>query len=149
MKMTDKKSQHRVSLRKAFAKPTSVKRPNSMIRIIHGYMAKHFRKPAKDVIIDMDVNNTIWKGSKSTLPRRLDVDVVTNEGKVYVFMRGSKKADEVGKKAEKAPKAVKETTKEAEKEGEAKPAVDKKEKKMKASTQKVTKESRARTPEEH
>lgn len=151
MKMTDKKA-HRIPLRKAFAKPTSVKRPNSMIHLIHAYMAKHFRKPAKDVVIDPEVNNMIWKDSKSNLPRRLDVDVVLNEGKVHVFKRGSVKADEVGKKATKVeskPTAEKDSKETAEEKKDEKAVVDKKEKKMRATKPKVVKETRLRTPEEH
>ncbi len=123
MFMAVERKSHVIPLRRAFSKPSSVKRPNSMIRIIERFMKKHFRKMPKDIIIAPEVNEKIWENSKNRLPRRLDVDVVEHENRAYVFLRGSKEAEKVGLKKDKKeakPAAKKEAGKDAEPKEEGK-----------------------------
>lgn len=148
--MAIERKEHTIPLRKAFSKPTSVKRPNGMIRLIFQYMAKHFRQKPENVIIDPEVNGAIWKNSKNSLPRRLNVDVVTKEGKYFVFLRGSKKAEELGKTPASKEKPTKEEKVESKPVEEKKEkVVDKKEKKAMSAKPKVSKEGRPRIAEEH
>lgn len=147
--MTIERKEHTISLRQAFNKPSSVKRPNGMIRLIFKYMAKHFRQKPQNVIIDPEVNAAIWNNSKSSLPRQLSVDVVTKDGLYYVFLRGSKKAELVGK-AKEAPKAAAKVEKvESKEEEKTEKVVDKKEKKALTEKKKIVKEGRPRIAEEH
>ena len=107
-------------------KAPKAKRARRAITLLKRFAFKHFRMGEENVLISQAVNEAIWKRGREKIPRKIEIKVVEEEGKVNIYLKDEKIAKP---KKEEKTKEKKEETKE---EKEAKEEIEKKKKEKKA-----------------
>ena len=86
-----------ISLQKVYDNKPRTRRANHAITVVYDFFKKHARKDKKDIIISSEVNECIWARSIQKPPRKVEVSIKTDNGKIYVFLKDSKAFKEFGK----------------------------------------------------
>ena len=86
-----------ISLQKVYDNKPRTRRANHAITVIYDFFKKHARKDKKDIIISSEVKECIWARSIQKPPRKVEVSIKTDNGKIYVFLKDSKAFKEFGK----------------------------------------------------
>ena len=136
--MKGDKAEYVIPLRQAFNTPRS-RRADKAIFLIREFVKKHTRAAEKDIAISNEVNQYVWKQSRSSIPRKIDAVLRREDKRVFVFLKGGKeielrtaKVEEPKEKKKKEAKPKKEEKKpegKAEAKAEAKPGAKPEEKK--------------------
>jgi ribosomal protein L31E len=106
-----------VPLQKSF-KTSRFKRANKAVFLLKEFVRKHKRVGFNDIIISREVNEAIWSKGMQGIPRKIEVQLIEEEGKVRVFLKDSRELKKVEKKEKKPLK--KEEVKKEEKESKKK-----------------------------
>lgn len=94
-----------IPLDKVYTNKPRTRRADNAISVIYSFMKKHTRKDRKDIVLSNEVNEYVWKRSIQKPPRKIEVSLRNEDGKVYVFLKDSKAFKEFRKahESKKAP----------------------------------------------
>ncbi len=114
-KQKPKTKEFTVSFSKVFFFPKG-KRARKAIQFLKKFMFKHFRAKEEQVVISDLTNREIWKNGFQKIPRKIQIQVLSEDNLFYVFLKGEKLPEK--KKEEKDEKQPKEKPKVSEEEKE-------------------------------
>lgn len=124
-----------VSLKEATNR-SFTKKADKAVLTLKRFILKHTRNP--NIVLTEEVNHFLWQNSKFKVPKKIEVTLKENGGRVLVYLKGSKRIEEDAKKAaakkeEKKDLAEKAKAKAKELEEEQKKKLAEKKAKEKAS----------------
>lgn len=117
--MKGDKAEYVIPLRQAFNTPRT-RRADKAIFLIREFVKKHTRAAEKDIAISNEVNQLVWKQSRTNIPRKIDAVLKRDNKRIFVFLKGGKEMDLKTVKAEE-PKDKKKKDKDAKQKKEEKP----------------------------
>jgi len=130
-----------VSFERLYRLPRS-HRAKRAIKEIRKFLGKHKRAKKEQIVLAKEVNEKVWEQGYYNIPRSVEIEVLDDAGKFFVFLRGSKqlqeKLEEI--KKEKKKKEEKKKEKEEKKGKEAKETKEAGEEKEEKDKEKVEKE---------
>jgi ribosomal protein L31E len=86
-----------ISLKEATNRSFS-KKANKAVLTVKRFIIKHTRNP--NIVLTEEVNHFLWQNGKFKVPKKIDVTLKENGGRVLVYLKGSKRIQEDLKKAE-------------------------------------------------
>lgn len=86
-----------ISLKEATNRSFS-KKANKAVLAVKRFIIKHTRNP--NIVLTEEVNHFLWQNGKFKVPKKIDVTLKENGGRVLVYLKGSKRIQEDLKKAE-------------------------------------------------
>lgn len=116
--MKGDKAEYVIPLRQAFNTPRT-RRADKAIFLIREFVKKHTRVPEKDIAISNEVNQLVWKQSRTNIPRKIDAVLKREDKRIFVFLKNGKEMALRAPKVE-APKEKKKKGKEAKEKKEEK-----------------------------
>jgi len=110
-------SNYIVPLKEVFVKCPRGQRAKKAIAFLKKFIRKHKRVPLESISISQELNESIWERGIHNIPRRLEVELLEEEGRIIAFLKGGKELKEWEKAKKERKKAEEEKAKErAEKE---------------------------------
>ena len=74
------------------------KKADKAVLTLKRFILKHTRNP--NIVVTQEVNHFLWQNSKFKVPKKIEVTLKENGGRVLVYLKGSKRIEEDVKKAE-------------------------------------------------
>lgn len=74
------------------------KKANKAVLAVKRFVLKHTRNP--NIVLTEEVNHFLWQKSKFKVPKKIELTLKENGGRVLVYLKGSKRIEEDLKKAE-------------------------------------------------
>ncbi|MBU1120258.1 60S ribosomal protein L31, partial [Candidatus Micrarchaeota archaeon] len=71
-------------------KTNKERRAKKAIREIRRFLAKHKRLDEEKIVIAGEVNKEVWKKGMYGIPRKIEVELMEEEEKTIVFLKGGK-----------------------------------------------------------
>ncbi|MEW6294684.1 MAG: 50S ribosomal protein L31e [Candidatus Diapherotrites archaeon] len=110
-------SSYIVPLKEVFVKCSRGQRAKKAIAFLKKFIRKHKRVDLESISLSQELNESIWSRGIHNIPRRLEIELLEEEGKVIAFLKGEKELKEWEKAKKEKKKAEEEKAKEkAEKE---------------------------------